>query len=115
MITKKEFDKAMKTVNDYKLQLEDQLKYINKELIGLGKFAYVHAETKLYDTDCSVRLLNILKSDEDIIGISINFETKVADFSKVSLSDFKKCRRVGIATIKELKELCFFAGVNLKP
>lgn len=115
MITYNEFQKALKIVNEYKTQLETHFKEVAKEVNSVGKFVNVNAEMKLYDTDCSVRLLNIIKANDDKFGIDCNWETKISELSKISMGKFLQCRCAGKGALQELKELCFYAGVSLQP
>lgn len=112
-ITYAQFQDALKIVNDYKTQLEEHFKNVKKEIGGISKFAKYNSETLLYDTDSSVRLLNILKANHDRLGITVNWETKLKDLNGVSKSKFLQCRRAGKKTLEELKELCFYSGVEL--
>lgn len=84
-----------------------------KEIEGISKFSKYNSETLLYDTACSVRLLNILKANDDKLGITVNWETKLKDLNGVSMSNFLQCRGAGKKTLEELKELCFYSGVEL--
>lgn len=115
MITYDEFQKALNIVNEYKAQLEAHFKEVSRYVNSVGKFANVNAEMKLYDTDCSVRLLNIIKANEDKFGIDFNWEMKVSELSKISIGKFLQCRCAGKSSLQELKELCFYAGVSLQP
>jgi hypothetical protein len=40
---------------------------------------------------------------------------KISELSKISISKYLKCRNAGKSTLKELKELCFYAGISLQP
>jgi hypothetical protein len=105
-ITKEEYLKALKIVNDYKAQTELHYKDVVLQLNSLSKFANVNKDMNLNDTDCSVELYNSLYS------FDIN---KVSDLSELSLSRFSWKKGVGRVRINELKELCFYAGITLKP
>jgi len=112
-ITYAQFQDALKIVNEYKTQLEYHFKDVKKEIEGISKFSKYNSETLLYDTDCSVRLLNILKANDDKLGITVNWETKLKDLNGVPMSKFLQCRGAGKKTLEELKELCFYSGVEL--
>jgi DNA-directed RNA polymerase alpha subunit len=114
-ITYEQFQEALKIVNEYKTQLEEHYKIAKKEIEGISKFANVTKETKLYDTDLSVRCLNILRANDDKLGIDANWEMNVKELSKLSMSKFLQCRVAGKKTLQELKELCFYADVKLLP
>lgn len=114
-ITYEQFQEALKIVNEYKTQLEEHYKIAKKETEGISKFANVTKETKLYDTGLSVRCLNILKANGDKLGINTNWDMKLEELSKLSISKFLQCRIAGKKTLQELKELCFYANVKLLP
>lgn len=114
-ITYEQFQDALKIVNEYKTQLEEHYKIAKREIEGISKFANVTKETKLYDTDLSVRCLNILKANADKLGINVNWEMNLSELSKLSMSKFLQCRIAGKKTLQELKELCFYADVKLLP
>lgn len=114
-ITYEQFQDALKIVNEYKTQLEEHYKIAKKEIEGISKFANVTKETKLYDTELSVRCLNILRANDDKLGINVNWGMKLSELSKLSMSKFLQCRIAGKKTLQELKELCFYADVKLLP
>ena len=114
-ITYEQFQEALKIVNEYKTKLEEHYKIAKKEIEGISKFANVTKETKIYDTDLSVRCLNILRANEDKLGINGKWEMKLKELSKLSMSKFLQCRFAGKKTLQELKELCFYADVKLLP
>lgn len=114
-ITHQQFREALNIVNEYRTQIEKHYKFAKKEIESISKFANVTKETKLYDTDISRRCLNILRLNGDFLGINVNWNTKVKELSKLSMSQFLKCRIAGKKSLNELKELCFYADVKLKP
>ena len=114
-ITYEQFQEALKIVNEYKTKLEEHYKIAKKEIESISKFANVTKETNLYDTDLSVRCLNILKANADKLRIDVNWEMNVKELSKLSMSKFLQCRIAGKKTLQELKELCFYADVKLLP
>ncbi len=115
MITYKEFQEALKIVNEYKTQLEADVKEVAKEVNSIGKFANVNAEMAFSKIDCSVRLYNIVKAYFYQFDIAFNTETKISELSEISICKFLECRNAGKVTLLELSELCFYAGVSLKP
>jgi hypothetical protein len=115
MITYNEFQKALKIVNGYKTQLETHLKEVTKEVNSIGISTNVNVEMNFRDSDCSVRLFNIIMSNRDKFGIDSNSEMKISELSKISISKYLKLRNAGKSTLKELKELCFYAGISLQP
>lgn len=115
MITHDEFQKALKIVNEYKIQIETLSKEVSKQVYIIGKFANVNAEMKLFDTNCSLRLLNIIRANEKYLGLTNNFHTTIGELSKISIFKFSKCRGAGKGALQELKELCLYAGISLQP
>ena len=114
MITHDEFQKALKIVNEYKKQLETHFTEVTKQVSSVGKFANVNAEMLFYDVDCSVRLLNILKTNDKYLGIDCSREMKISELCKISIGKFLQCRNAGKGVLQELKELCFYAEVSLQ-
>ena len=114
-ITYEQFQDALKIVNEYKTQLEEHYNIAKREIEGISKFSNVTKETKLYDTGLSVRCLNILRANDEKLGINSNWEMKLEELSKLSMSKFLQCRIAGKKTLQELKELCFYADVKLLP
>jgi hypothetical protein len=115
MITHDEFQKALKIVNEYKIQIETLSKEVSKEVNSIGKFANVNAEMKLCDTNCSVRLLNIIRANEKYLGLTNCFYITIGELSKISIFKFLKCRGAGKGALQELKELCLYAELSLQP
>lgn len=119
MITKVQYDDAIKIVHKYLLQSQIDVpsektthwikKYVN--LIGIQK------EDNL-NTIASVRLLNVLFSYRIKLGISCDIfefhDIKIKELSNISLKVFSECRNAGTTTIEELKAICYYAQINLK-
>ena len=109
--TYKEFQEALKIVNNYKNQIENHYKEVEKQYKEINRFAGVTKETKILDIEnIEVRTLNCLKAGE-----YLDWETKIKDFENVKISELKKIRGFGKKSISEIKEICFFAGVSLLP
>jgi hypothetical protein len=119
MVSYEEYCQAVQVIKEYKLQLETDLDKLTTEVNDLGKFASVTSETKMIETNCSVRLWNLMRNyfltEYDLESYKFYNEIRVSDLSKISLSKFSKRRNAGKGTIEELQELCFYAGVNLQP
>jgi hypothetical protein len=90
-ITYEQFQDALKIVNEYKTQLEEHYKIAKKEIEGISKFANVTKETKLYDTDLSVRCLNILRANDDKLGINTNWEMSTTVWLCTVLMVYRWC------------------------
>jgi len=119
MVSYEEYCQAVQVIKEYKLQLETDLDKLNTEVNDLGKFASVTSETKMIETNCSVRLWNLMRdyflTEYDLDSYKFYNEIRVSDLSKISLSKFSKRRNAGKGAIEELQELCFYGGVNLQP
>ena len=103
MITDTQFIKALSVIKAYKEQL-------NKTIEDADCF-----DIKVTETGLSVRCLNALNdylhyyhSDKRIYNL------RVSDLSLVSISKFKKLKRVGYKTIELLKSVCDEYGIELK-
>ena len=123
-ITYDENQKALKIVYDYKTQLETHLKKVERLLKevekeirnNISKFANINKEMNIYDTELSVRLNNILHVNCEEFGFGSYCEGfKVKELENLSIRKFLQCRQTGIVLLKELKELCFYAGISLQP
>lgn len=115
-ITYEQFQEALKVVNEYKTQLEEHYKTTKKQIEGISKFANVTKETLIFDTDISIRLLNILRSNGDKLNIEwLDRNSTIKQLEGLSMSKFLQCRIAGKKGLQELKELCFYAGVKLLP
>lgn len=112
-ITNEEFLNALQIIKEYENQIKLELKNCKKEVEKLPKFFNVTKETSVFDLDCSVRLKNILKAHSEKLGIDYDFY--VWELSEVSESKFLSLPGVGIKYINELKEICLYAEITLKP
>lgn len=114
-ITYEQFQDALKIVNEYKTKLEEHYNIVKRETEGISKFYNVTKETKLRDSGLSVRCINILRLNNEELGINANWEMKLEELSKLSMNKFLQCRIAGKKALQELKELCFYADVKLLP
>jgi len=115
-ITYEQFQGALKVVNEYKTQLEEHYKAAKKQIEDIPKFANVTKETLIIDTNISVRLLNILRSNGDKLNIEwLNTNSTIKELEGLSMTKFLQCRIAGKKSLQELKELCFYAGIKLLP
>ena len=87
--------------------------YFKSKVIPTSKFAKAIREASLFDADLSIRCLNVFHANKDKLGIDLSLH-KVKDLSKLSIREFLSCRNAGKKTAEELKELCFYAGVELR-
>jgi len=112
-ITLEQYQEALKVVQEYKTQLQNHYNQIISEVDSVSKFADHDGETLIIDTNISVRLINILVGNlHHLVGI-YGRDAKIKDMEGMSMRSFLKCRNVGKETLKELQELCFYAGVTL--
>ena len=112
-ITYEEFQDALLVVKKYKRQVEKHLQGIIKESEAASRFANITKETKINDTELSVRCRNLLYGNQDFLGIEYDRETRVKELSKLSINKFLSCWMVGELVVEELKELCALADVKL--
>jgi hypothetical protein len=105
---------ALNIVNKYKIQLKEHYDCVMQKQEIL-KFTNVNKQTKIYDSNISIKTLNRLKEHSDKFGIEIYRDTKVGVLSKLSIGKFIKCRQVGMKNIEELKDLCLYANIDLLP
>lgn len=115
-ITRKEFEKAIKLITDYEVQMREDVHEFKKRIITVHKFAGVIPDDLLLDTDISVRVINQLKGFlscyyTDDKGFS---DTTVKDLSEISIQELTRGRNIGRKTIEEIQELCFYAGTPIK-
>jgi hypothetical protein len=119
MVSYEEYCQAVEVIKQYKLQLETDLDKLTTEVNDLGKFTNVTSETKMNETNCSVRLWNLIRdyfvTEYDWDSYKFYDEIRVSELSKISLSKFSKRRNAGKGAIEELQELCFYGGVTLQP
>ncbi len=113
VITYSEYKSALEVVNRYKLQLEEQLYDVKKEVSNNLVFSDYGPDTEFFYVDCSVRLRNLIFEHGDKLGLCIDGDIKMKDFSGLSINEFSKCRNVGVKAIRELIELCHYSGVQL--
>lgn len=97
MVTKEEYKWACEVVKGYEKQTREKLKDVKS----------------LYLSDCelSVRTFNILIfQGAEIMGLEPpqnrnRWQLKLIEFDKISISEIKKARGFGKASLRELKEL----------
>lgn len=115
MITYGEFKSALAIVNEYKLQVDSHLKSITKDIGCTEISESCINDVTIGHSGCSVRLQNAIKHYGIDNDLDIDYRSRCIELSKVSLTEFAKTRGVGRKTLLELKELCIYNGVYLKP
>lgn len=99
---------------DRQFHIEEHFKSVDKEVDSISKYANFNPDTLLlYDTECSVRLYNILIANKEKLGIETDSAIKLKDLNGLSMSKFLRCRNAGKKALEELKDLCFHSGVKL--
>jgi len=110
-ISEHKFKSALSIIRKYKeqylLEKEKEFKETHPEI----KFLDVTLDTDIRDCDISIRLLNGLMSMDWPRAKYF----KIKNLATMSKSDFLRRRNIGIESIKELEELCFYAGVEMMP
>lgn len=121
VITYAQFQEALIIVNEYKTQLEDHLEFVKKETNNVSRLLnyrlhnYNH-NTLLIDA-ASFRLINILRSNDDKLDLNFKYndlsKVKLKELRGISMSKFLQCRCAGKMALQELKDLCYYAGVEM--
>lgn len=111
-ITYEQFKEAFQVVRDYHKQVSEPYKEAQKALKSIHRFGDVTKETLIRDV-CSVRVRNILCCCRSLNPYG--FEIKVGDLSKLSEEELSRVRNFGTRMMAEIKQLCFYAGVQLLP
>jgi hypothetical protein len=115
MISYNEFRAALKTVHLYKKQADNLYKKTVEDY-GLGVIhTDITIDTKVFVTNISVRLLNILAGNKEKLGIELNNDTTISELQKISALKFSRCRGAGSKCLQELRDLCTYAGISIQP
>jgi predicted RecB family nuclease len=112
-ITIEQYKEALKIVNAYSIQIKNHYENVESEIKQISPFANNTKETLLYDANMSARLRNVFRYGYESFGIKRISEAKLSDLNGMSITKFSRYRNVGKSTIKELKELCYYAGIEL--
>lgn len=111
MITYYEFLEALSTIRKFKKQVPLLYKEMEEEVNLISKFANVDKNTKICQLPLSTRALNVLKA-MDHIDI---WEGTTQDLAKLSMKKLLGSKNAGRRTVDEIKELCLFANLPMKP
>jgi len=115
-ISHQEFLVAKEIILNYLLQLNKKYDEAQNTLNKLGDVGRTSKDSLLKNAPMSATLYNRLRYNCDWLKMGENWhQITVNDLSKVSETDFLKVRNVGKKTLAELKELCFWVGISLKP
>lgn len=114
-ITKKEYEDALIVVENYLNQIQGET-YSNEAKDNLKKHSALMGikKTDLLIDVASVRLLNLLRFNEQYLNIEIEKNTQVEELTKISLAKFKTCRNTGFKTLWELKAIAYYSGIKLQ-
>ena len=111
VITYYEFLEALSTIREFKKQVPLLYKEMEEEVSSISKFVNVDKNTKICQLPLSTRALNVLKA-MDHIDI---WEGTTQDLAKLSMKKLLGTKNAGRRTVDEIKELCLFANLQMKP
>jgi len=111
MISYFEFLEALSTIRKFKKQVPSLYKEMEEEVNAISKFVYFDKNTKISQLPLSTRALKVLKS-MDHIDLE---EGRTQDLAGLSLKELLSTKNAGRRTVDEIKELCLFANLKMKP
>lgn len=115
-ITHEQYKIALQIVYKYQTQIEVELKTTKEETSRISKFSKLTKDSYLEYGDISTRLLHILWQNMDCYSIDGDKRgIKIRDLENLSENLFMKFKNSGDKTLQELKELCYYTGINLLP
>jgi len=107
----KEFVKALEIVRKYQEQVKEHHIQVTEKLDSISVYATVSRDTDIKNSKLSKRTLRIMHEN----GMVDIHKGKVGDLEPLSLKEIGRCRGLGIKGMYELKELCLYTGVAIKP
>src|SRR5680860_186328 len=110
-ISYKEFVKALEIVRKYQEQVKEHHIQVTEKLDSISVYATVSRDTDIKNSKLSKRSLRII-CENDMVDIH---KGKVGDLEPLSLKAIGRCRGLGIKGMNELRELCLYTGVAIKP
>jgi hypothetical protein len=110
-ISYKEFVKALEIVRKYQEQIKKHHIEVTEKLDSISVYATVSRDTDIKNSKLSKRTLRVMH-ENDIVDI---YKGKVGDLEPLSLKEIGRFRGLGIRGMNELKELCLYTGVAIKP
>jgi len=111
IITYCEFLEALSTIRKFKKQVPHHYKEMEEEVNAISKFVYIDKNTKICQLPLSTRALNVLKTVDSIDLL----EGTTQDLARISLKELLLTKNAGRRTVDEIKELCLFANLRMKP
>lgn len=110
-ISYKEFVKALEIVRKYQEQVKEHHIQVTEKLDAISAYATVSRDTDIKNSKLSKRTLRIMHEN----GLIDMDKGKVGDLEPLSLQEIGRCRGLGIKGMNELKELCLYICVAIKP
>ena len=111
VITYYEFLEALSTIRKFKKQVPLLYKEMEEEVSSISKFVNVDKNTKICQLPLSTRALNVLKAMDQIDLL----KGTTQDLAKLSMKELLGTKNAGRRTVDEIKELCLFANLQMKP
>ena len=108
MVTEEEYRKALSTVKQYRQQCINVITEIDRHI---DKY-YDLRNTKIRDTDLSIRAKNVLMIN--FIEL-VRHKSVVKELANISRRQLSKCRGLGIQSLSEIDELCQNANIKMMP
>ena len=124
-ITTEEYNKALKTIQAYYLQIALEVKSVSSDINTLPKFIGITKEDMLINSGISIRAFNAIKSnyfDNLHTYDNISYKSykdldklKVSCLEGMSRKELAYLRNFGKKSLDEVIELCLHTGIVLKP
>jgi len=113
MITEDQYKRAIILISEYKRQLADEYNERNKAIEKALKGQQLDPNTKVVDTDASIRLLNVLRfaTPQDVSMDEITLGYIALNYTCSSLREVSNC---GWKTLQEVTELLSSAGLIIR-
>lgn len=106
MVSHKEYQNALSVLKAYKQQCIEVIDEIDE---NINEY-YVLRESKLFKSNLSVRIKNVLLGN----NFGLNRDSLVKDLSNISMNDLLRCRNLGKKSLSDIKELCKLANVSMR-
>lgn len=105
MITREEYESALKIVKDYQEQVTNEYNRLKAE-VSIIETKFVTSDSKICESVSARLCSSLMRIDIDVHG-------KLSDLKGISVNNLYKIRNTGKKTIQELIEICAIAGVEL--
>jgi len=110
-ISYRELVEALEIVREYQEQIKKHHTEVTEKLDSISVYATVSRDIDIKNSKLSKRTLRVMH-ENDLIDIH---KGKVGDLEPLSLKEIGQYRGPGIKGMNELKELCLYTGVAIKP